>query len=260
MVANDLYIDCTGQRIQLKTKKMKLIRNALILLPATMLMANAYAPFIPKKISEKALHSNVPATIATAEYYKAWNLTAIGLSYDAFNYALKGYEYLQQKNLLGNSKVLTIVDYSKPSSQKRLFVLNMVSGEVLFNSLVAHGRNSGLAYATDFSNAESSHKTSLGFFITGNTYNGGNGYSLKLNGCEKGINDKALQRAIVMHGADYANENFIQSNGYLGRSYGCPAVPQKINKKIIDVIKNGSCMFLYHPTKKYTGVSKILNS
>ena len=238
---------------------MKLIRNALVLLPATLLMANAYAPFHEKKISEK-VYRDLPVGIISTEYYAAWNLTATGLSFDAFNYAIKGYQYLQQKKLLGNSKVLTIVDFSKPSSQKRLYVLNMVNGEVLFNSLVAHGRNSGLAYATDFSNSESSHKTSLGFYITGITYNGGNGYSLKLQGCEKGINDNALDRAIVMHGADYANENFIQSNGYLGRSYGCPAVPQKISKKIIDVIKNGSCMFLYHPTKKYTGVSKILNS
>jgi hypothetical protein len=136
----------------------------------------------------------------------------------------------------------------------------MNSGKILFNTLVAHGRNSGLEYATAFSNQQESHKTSLGFFITLNTYNGGNGYSLKLKGCEKGINDKALERAIVMHGADYANENFIQHNGYLGRSYGCPAVPEKINKELINAIKNGSCMFLYHSTKKYTTVSKILNS
>jgi hypothetical protein len=147
-----------------------------------------------------------------------------------------------------------------PSSQKRLFVLNMISGKVLFNTLVAHGKGSGLAYANDFSNKEASYKTSLGFFVTQNTYSGENGYSLKLKGCEKGINDNAIERAIVLHGAPYACESFLHNNGYLGRSHGCPAVPEKLSKQIIDAIKNGSCMFLYHPTKKYTSISKILNS
>lgn len=238
---------------------MKLIRNALML-PALLLMANAASPLTENKLTIKLPLVEVPVTLSTVNCYAEWNLTAAGLSYEVFNDAVKGYKYLLGKKLLNNSNVLTIVDYSKPSSQKRLYVLDMNSGEILFNSVVAHGRNSGLEYASDFSNAEASHKTSLGFFITGNTYNGGNGYSLKLNGCEKGINDKALERAIVMHGAPYADEKFIQYNGYLGRSYGCPAVPQKINKKIIDAIKNGSCMFLYHPTKKYIAASKILNS
>lgn len=238
---------------------MKLIRNALML-PALLLMANAASPLTENKLTIKLPLVEVPVTLSTVNCYAEWNLTAAGLSYEVFNDAVKGYKYLLGKKLLNNSNVLTIVDYSKPSSQKRLYVLDMNSGEVLFNSVVAHGKNSGLEYASDFSNAEASHKTSLGFFITGNTYNGGNGYSLKLNGCEKGINDKALERAIVMHGAPYADEKFIQYNGYLGRSYGCPAVPQKINKKIIDAIKNGSCMFLYHPTKKYIAASKILNS
>ena len=239
---------------------MKLIRNALALLPALLLMANISAPVpgnrLPVELSRTALNATTPHE----DYYTAWNLTAAGLSQDAFNDAMKGYNYLKEKNLLNNTGVITIVDYSKPSFQKRLYVLDMNNGRILFNTLVAHGRNSGLEYATDFSNAEESHKTSLGFFITMNTYTGGNGYSLKLQGCEKGINDKALERAIVVHGAGYADESFIKYNGYLGRSYGCPAVPEKISKKIIDTIKNGSCMFLYHPTKKYTASSKILNS
>jgi len=213
-----------------------------------------------KIIKTKLLHTEMPDKGLYDGRYTTWNLNAAGLSQDAFDEALKGYNYLQEKKLLGKTDVLTIIDYSKPSSQKRLFVVDMNNGQILFNTLVAHGRNSGLEYANDFSNAEESHKTSLGFFITGNTYRGGNGYSLKLQGCEKGINDKALQRAIVMHGAEYADERFLQHNGYLGRSYGCPAVPEKINQQIIDAIKNGSCMFLYHPTKKYSSVSKILNS
>ncbi|NOT91884.1 MAG: murein L,D-transpeptidase catalytic domain family protein [Ferruginibacter sp.] len=224
-------------------------------------MANVSSPVIKNEITALQLEANVSKTLPSfVDCYSEWNLTSAGLSKEAFTDAVKGYNYLQSKQLLNNTGVLTIVDYSKPSSQKRLYVLDMNSGKVLFNTLVAHGRNSGLEYATNFSNKEESHQTSLGFFVTQNTYNGGNGYSLKLKGCEKGINDKATERAIVMHGAQYADERFLQNNGYLGRSYGCPAVPEKINKKIIDAIKNGSCMFLYHPTKRYTTVSKILNS
>jgi hypothetical protein len=240
--------------------RMRLSRNALALLPAFLLMANTSSLVTEKNtlfkkgiVSESKKHN-------LADCYAEWNLTAAGLSQTAFNYAVKGYNYLRSKNIINNTTVLTIVDYSKPSSQKRLYVLDMITGKILFNSLVAHGRNSGLEYATNFSNKESSYQTSLGFFITQNTYSGGNGYSLKLLGCEKGINDKAMERAIVMHGAPYACESFLQNNGYLGRSHGCPAIPEKLSKEIIDAIKNGSCMFLYHPTKKYTAVSKILNS
>lgn len=239
---------------------MRLTRTALVLLPALLLMANVPSPLTGNTITVKQLNTELTVAPVIDDRYSEWNLTAAGLSQQAFNEAMKGYNYLQEKKLLQNTNVLTIVDYSKPSSQKRLYVLDMLNGKILFNTLVAHGRNSGLEYATAFSNSGESHKTSLGFFITLNTYNGNNGYSLKLQGCEKGINDKALQRAIVMHGAEYADENFLQSNGFLGRSYGCPAVPEKISKKIIDTIKNGSCIFLYHPTKKYTSVSKILNS
>ena len=242
---------------------MRLIRNAMMLLPALLLMANtSSSTLIGKATTAKPEHISLAtvAVKAAADYYTSWNLSAAGISLKVFSEAIKGYNYLQGKKLLHNINVLTIVDYSKPSSQKRLYVLDMNEGKILFNTLVAHGRNSGLEYANNFSNSESSHKTSLGFFITMNTYTGGNGYSLKLQGCEKGINDKALERAIVVHGAEYADENFLHSNGFLGRSYGCPAVPEKVSKKIIDTIKNGSCMFLYHPTKKYRTVSKILNS
>jgi hypothetical protein len=135
----------------------------------------------------------------------------------------------------------------------------MQTGRIIFRTLVAHGRNSGYVYATSFSNDEASYKSSLGFYITRGTYTGINGYSLKLEGCEKGINDHALNRAIVMHGADYASEEFLQQNGYLGRSHGCPALPSTLSKKIIDKIKNGSCMFLYYPSKAYIDRSTILD-
>lgn len=230
---------------------MRLIRNAFALLPLLLLLA--FGPPSPT-VGE-------PGTAAVGpDNYFTWNLQASGLSQEAFACAVKGYHFLQQKNMLAKTDLLTIIDYSKPSSQKRLYVLDMRTGKILFNTLVAHGRNSGYNYATDFSNDEASLKSSLGFYITLGTYNGANGYSLQLSGCEKGINDKAFNRAIVFHGAGYVSESFIHNTGCLGRSYGCPAVPVAISKKIIDKIKNGSCMFLYHPAKKYLLHSKILGS
>jgi L,D-transpeptidase catalytic domain len=239
---------------------MNVIRIATAAVTLPLLMANSSAPVAESKPIFTKAATVMPAISKKSDCYASWNLTAAGLSKEAFECAVKGYERLQQKNLLKKTTVLTIVDYSLPSTQKRLYVLDMAGGKILFHSLAAHGRNSGLLYASDFSNTPSSLKTSLGFFVTAGTYYGGNGYSLKLKGCEKGINDNAMERAIVMHGAPYVNEQFIQQNGYLGRSHGCPALPENISKKLIDIIKDGSCVFLYHPEKKYTAHSKILNS
>ena len=135
----------------------------------------------------------------------------------------------------------------------------MENYKVLFNTLVAHGRNSGKEWATKFSNQLSSYKSSPGFYITGQTYSGSNGYSLKLTGIENGINDKAFQRAIVMHGAGYVNESDIASQGYIGRSQGCPAVPLKDAKKIINTIKDGTCLYIYAPSPNYLSRSAMLN-
>ena len=250
-----------NRRIQLENPiRMRSIRNAMAFLPILLLMANTSSSLLGNTTTVKQANIDVPSITPTADHYAAWNLSAVGICEAAFKEAIKGYNYLVGKKLLNNTSVLTLIDYSKSSSQKRLFVLDMIDGKILFNTLVAHGRNSGLEYASKFSNSGESHKSSLGFFITRNTYFGNNGYSLKLQGCEKGINDKALARAIVMHGAEYADESYLNSNGFLGRSYGCPAVPEKMSKQIIDVIKDGSCMFLYYPAKKYCKASKILNS
>jgi len=192
--------------------------------------------------------------------YEEWNLSNRDISKELFDYAVKGYEYLAAKNALHNTDIISIADLSKPSTQKRLYVINVKTGEVLFQTLVAHGRNSGQEYATNFSNSASSFESSLGFYITTNTYVGKHGYSLRLNGCEKGINDNACKRAIVVHGANYVSESFIHQNGLLGRSLGCPAIPVELSKKIINVIKNGSCFFVYSPSKKYLAQSDILNN
>lgn len=200
------------------------------------------------------------STISKENKYNIWMLDESGITEDAFTYALKGYKYLLSINRLANERIITIIDFSKPSTQKRLYVIDMRSGNILFNTLVAHGRNSGQEYAEDFSNKEASLESSPGFYVTCNTYTGKNGYSLRLSGCEKGFNDNALNRGIVLHGADYVSETFIRQNGYLGRSHGCPAVPTYLNKKIIDNIKNGSCLFVYFPSKKYLQQSAMLKS
>ncbi|WP_394244478.1 murein L,D-transpeptidase catalytic domain family protein [Vibrio astriarenae] len=139
--------------------------------------------------------------------------------------------------------LLTIIDYSRPSTEKRFFVIDLDKQELLYNTYVSHGVNSGGKTATKFSNVVNSRKTSLGTFLTDDTYYGGNGYSLRLDGLSKGKNDRARERYIVVHGADYATESFIKQNGYLGRSWGCPALPPELARDIIDLIKDGSVIY-----------------
>ena len=191
--------------------------------------------------------------------YDSLGLGSLGLGRQVFDYAMKGFNYMKEMGTVANEQVISIVDFSKPSSEKRLFVLDLKNYKVLFNTYVAHGMNSGQAFAKQFSNTPESFMSSLGFYETMGTYNGGNGYSLRLQGMERGINDNANKRDIVIHGADYVNESLIRARGYIGRSFGCPAVPQKLHKSIIDKIKNGTCLFIFSPDKTYLSKSGILN-
>ncbi|MEO8721749.1 MAG: murein L,D-transpeptidase catalytic domain family protein [Ginsengibacter sp.] len=190
--------------------------------------------------------------------YDSLKLDNLGLSRQAFNEGIKGYNYLRSMGKLENDHVLSIVDFSLSSNQKRLFVIDMENLKLLFNTYVAHGRNSGKEFAGRFSNSPESNMSSLGFFITKNTYHGEHGLSLKLEGEEKGINDNAASRAIVIHCADYVSERTIKSLGYIGRSLGCPALPKKYTKPIIETIKDGSCLFLYSESQHYLSNSEIL--
>ncbi|MBT8386652.1 MAG: murein L,D-transpeptidase catalytic domain family protein [Ignavibacteria bacterium] len=170
------------------------------------------------------------------------------LEYPVFKQALAGYNSLG----LSNKKLLSIIDYSQPSNQKRFFIIDVENHKLLFQTLVAHGKNSGLINATRFSNKKGSHKSSLGFYRTGTTYVGRRGYSLVLEGLEKGINDNARLRGIVIHGANYVSERFITgNNSMIGRSWGCPAVSNKISREIIDLIKGGSCLYIYAEDEFY---------
>jgi len=195
---------------------------------------------------------------AVGAIYDSLRLNIMGLSKQAFQCAMHGFDYLVRAGKITNDKIISIADFSLPSSKKRLFIIDLSQNKILFNTYVAHGVNSGKEYASQFSNRPESNQSSPGFYETMNTYNGKNGYSLHLQGLEKGINDNADSRAIVMHGAPYVSEGMIQSQGYLGRSWGCPAVPEKLHKPIINKIKNGSCLFIYSPDKNYLSRSAIL--
>jgi hypothetical protein len=176
----------------------------------------------------------------------------------AFESALKGFNSLRAAGKLVNDNILSIVDFSLPSSEKRLFVIDLKNFKVLFNTYVAHGRNSGKEFANQFSNDPESFKSSLGFYVTKDTYNGAHGFSLHLEGEEKGINDNAYSRSIVMHSAPYVDECVVKSQGFIGRSLGCPALSPKVYKSIIEKIKNGSCLFLYSPNPYYLSHSRLL--
>ena len=192
--------------------------------------------------------------------YTKMNLDSTGLKKTVFFYACKGYEYLLSKNKLQKSSLLTICDYSQSSTSKRLYVIDLEKGEILFNTYVSHGKNSGSEYATSFSNRPETHKSSLGFMVTGDTYDGKNGYSMHFDGMEPCINDKVRSRDIVMHGSNYVNAERADEGAAMGRSFGCPAISYSIHKKIIDRIKEGSCFFVYAEDKWYNSSSRIINA
>ena len=182
------------------------------------------------------------------------------LSQPVFINALRGYMYLKHTQSLRNERYLTVVDFSKSCNKKRLWTIDITEKKVVFNELVAHGARTGIEYAKYFSNIYNSNQSSLGFYTTGGQYYGRNNLSLKLNGLEKKFNSNAYKRGIVIHGANYVSESYVNSNQRIGRSYGCPAVSQKVNKELINTIQGGSCLFIYHPTLDYIENSKIMNA
>jgi hypothetical protein len=177
---------------------------------------------------------------------------------ESFSKAIQGFYLLKERGLI-KKNFLTIIDFSLSSRTKRMWIIDMVENKIIFNSLVAHGKNSGNDIASNFSNKSESNKSSLGFFATGEVYNGKHGMSLKLDGLEKGINDNARRRAVVVHGANYVSDAFLKNHNRLGRSQGCPAIPFELSKKIIQTIKDKSCLFIYHPSMNYLQSSKLIS-
>lgn len=177
---------------------------------------------------------------------------------ETFIKAFEGYTTLENQGKVQNN-ILTIVDFSFSSTKERMWVLDMENKKVILQTLVSHGMNSGTEYAKSFSNQNESFKSSLGFFITGETYNGKHGISLKLDGQEYGLNDNARERAVVIHGADYVSKKLANRQGYIGRSQGCPAVSPEVAPKLIRLIKNKSVLFIYHPTRMYVNKSRLVS-
>ena len=208
----------------------------------------------------KILRSTDPVAVISSfrSLYDSLNLKVSGLSKQAYEMAQSGFKKMKLEGRLTNDSVLSIVDFSQPSDKKRLYVLDLKNYKVLYNTLVAHGKKSGKLWAQSFSNRPSSYKSSIGFYLTGQPYEGSNGYSLKLDGLDKGFNNNAARRAIVLHGAGYVCDSYINEQGYIGRSEGCPAVPLQFAKDIINTIKDGSCLFIYHSNKTYRQRSALL--
>lgn len=175
-----------------------------------------------------------------------------------FSEALKGFYLLKEKGVV-QKDILTLIDFSLSSNTKRLWVIDLATNTILFNSLVAHGKNTGEEFASDFSNSNSSFKSSLGFYATGEIYQGKHGASLRLDGLERGVNDHARERAVVIHGADYVSDSFIRNNKRLGRSLGCPAIPVELTDEIIETIKNKSCLYIYHPSRSFAMEEKLIS-
>ena len=190
-----------------------------------------------------------------------WNQASLGaIDRHVFDMALGAANCAVQSGAVPNPSTLTVIDYSKPSAEKRLWVFDLRSHALLYEELVAHGKGSGDSIAKAFSNNPESHQSSLGLFETQDTYSGKNGYSLRLKGLDAGFNDKALARAIVMHGAPYVSEEFAKSRGHLGRSWGCPALRQAVAPEIIDRIRGNGLLFAYYPDQKWLKSSRFLGS
>ncbi|MEJ7646344.1 MAG: murein L,D-transpeptidase catalytic domain family protein [Chryseolinea sp.] len=191
--------------------------------------------------------------------YDKINLSDYDLSYQVFKYAMTGYYSLRQTGKLSDKHVITIIDFTKASTKKRFYTIDLSKLAVRFYTYVSHGKNTGEDSARSFSNILHSNQSSLGFYVTGETYVGSKGYSLKLDGIESGYNDKMRERAVVMHNAEYVSESWIKKYGRLGRSQGCPALPVEIGKKVIDVVKNKTVIFAYYNDETYLQTSPYLN-
>ncbi|MCU0450783.1 MAG: murein L,D-transpeptidase catalytic domain family protein [Bernardetiaceae bacterium] len=195
----------------------------------------------------------------TQNLYQNAELERHELNPEVLRYALTGYLNLRGKGQLSDRGHLTVIDFSLPSTQKRMWIIDVVNQRMLLRTYVAHGVNSGLVYANKFSNTPESYQSSLGFYVTAETYEGKHGLSLVLEGKERGINCQARPRAIVLHGADYVSAENIARQGRLGRSQGCPAVPMPQKDKIINLVKNRTCLFIYYPDQRYLDRSELLN-
>ncbi|HEX6893519.1 MAG TPA: murein L,D-transpeptidase catalytic domain family protein [Chryseolinea sp.] len=236
-----------------------------------------FSSHLPLAVTDNALTNNVtvvhhaktipalkdlsPTTFvdSLSRLYDAIDLQKYELSFEAFKYGMTGYLSLLREGKVNNKGLLTIIDFTKSSNSKRFYTIDLKNLAVKFHTYVSHGKNTGEVMAKSFSNTVHSNQSSLGFYVTAETYVGSKGYSLKLDGVEKGYNDKLRERAVVMHNADYVSEHWIRKYGRLGRSQGCPALPNEIGKKVIDTIKHHTVIFAYYNDSAYLSSSPYLN-
>lgn len=190
--------------------------------------------------------------------YRVIGLSSYKLDYEVFKLGMVGFFSLEREGAVKNKDLLTIIDFSKASTEKRFYTIDLRNQKLIYHTYVAHGRNTGQNMATEFSNTAHSNQSSLGFYVTGETYVGSKGYSLRLDGKEKSFNDKIRSRAVVIHAAEYATEYWIKRYGRLGRSQGCPALPPDLSRKIIDTIKDKTAIFTYYPDENYLNASRYL--
>ncbi|AMD85947.1 L,D-transpeptidase catalytic domain [Capnocytophaga haemolytica] len=199
------------------------------------------------------------AELNIRELYSDIGCPQYGLSFEAFRYAYIGYQTLRKQHRLNDKELFSIIDFTKDCNTKRFYTIDLEKMKIIYFTYVSHGKNSGDKQPTSFSDVVDSNKSSLGFYITGNTYNGSKGYSLQLHGDERGYNSNLAKRAVVIHSADYANEDYILRHGRMGRSLGCPALPENIYKQVIETIKERTMIFAYYNDAKYLSSSKYLN-
>jgi len=210
--------------------------------------------------------AEVPASAAGAASAAAsssgeWTSNApAGIDPNVFQLALGAGQCAVRSGRVADPPTLTVIDYSKPSTSRRLWVFDLHARALVFEALVAHGQGSGDNLATSFSNDPETHRSSIGLFVTSDTYIGKNGYSLRLDGLDEGFNDRARERAIVMHGASYVSDEFAHAHGRLGRSWGCPALPETVARSVIDRVKGGSLVFSYYPDPRWLQSSRFLGS
>lgn len=195
------------------------------------------------------------------ETYEQAGLEAKGLDFYVFKSGVTGfYNLMKQGEIMSHKSIVAIVDFRKPSFEKRMYIVDLKQKRLLKQTFVAHGKNTGLIYATNFSNAPNSLQSSLGFYKTDNSYYGDFGYSLRLDGMEVDFNDKARSRAIVLHGANFVGQSFVNRYGRCGRSYGCPAIPLEDTHSVVNTLKGGNCLFIYKDDLYYLNESKLLNT
>jgi hypothetical protein len=233
---------------------MKFIKPLVLILSLCMISLSN----MPEKIRANSTVSSNNANIDSfcSTYFGLLGGEALKPDYEVFKKALTGFLNLKAENKI-KKNILSIIDFSISSKLERLWIIDMYKMEVVHLTLVAHGKNSGVEFASHFSNTPNSCQSSLGFYLTGEIFNSQHGISLSLDGVEPGINDKARERGIIMHGADYVSKDFIRRYGVLGRSFGCPAIPMEDHEKIITLLAGKSCIYIHYPDNNYQASSRL---